>query len=103
MGRIIELTRPGQSLRKERGFLVISRQDEVAGRIPLDDIDAVIAATPGLYWSGNLIAALAERSIPIVFTSLNYAPTAPTTTTRHPDHHRTRANGPAGPCRHQTT
>lgn len=74
MGRIIELTQPDRSLHKERGFLAIRDKGETIGRVPLDDIDAVIAATPGLYWSGNALAALAERSIPVVFTGSNFSP-----------------------------
>ncbi len=74
MGRIIELTKPNRSLHKERGFLAIREGGETIGRVPLDDIDAVIAATPGLYWSGNALAALAERSIPVVFTGQNFTP-----------------------------
>ncbi len=76
MGRIVEISTPGLSLRKERGFLVIRKQDETIGRVPLDDIDAVIAATPGLYWSGNVLAALAGLSVPVVLAGRNYAPVA---------------------------
>ena len=74
MGRIIELTTPNRSLHKERGFLAIREHGETIGRVPLDDIDAVIAATPGLYWSGNALAALAQRSVPVVFTGQNFTP-----------------------------
>lgn len=75
-GRIVEIGTPGRSLHLERGFLAIRSDGETVGRTQLDDIDAVIAATPGLNWSGNVLAALAERSIPVVLVGRNYAPIA---------------------------
>lgn len=75
-GRIVEIGTPGRSLHLEHGFLAIRADGETIARTQLDDIDAVIAATPGLYWSGNVLAALAERSIPVVLVGRNYAPIA---------------------------
>jgi CRISPR-associated protein Cas1 len=75
-GRIIEITTPGRSLHKERGFMAVREDGQTIGRIPLDDIDAVIAATHGLNWSGNILAALAERSVPVVFMGQNFTPIA---------------------------
>ncbi len=75
-GRIVEITSNGRSLHKERGFLAVCADGETIGRVPLDDIDTVIAAAHGLNWSGNILAALAERSVPIVFIGSNFAPTA---------------------------
>ena len=75
-GRIIEITTPGRSLHLDHGFLSIRENGESIGRVPLDDIDAVIAATPGLLWSGNLLSALAERSVPVVLIGKNFAPIA---------------------------
>jgi len=75
-GRIVEIGTPGRSLHLERGFLAVRVDGETVGRTQLDDLDAVIAATPGLYWSGNVLAALAERSIPVVLVGRNYAPIA---------------------------
>ncbi len=75
-GRIIEITTPGRSLHLDRGFLAIREDGKSIGRVPLDDIDAVIAATPGLFWSGNLLSALAERSVPVVLIGKNFAPIA---------------------------
>ena len=75
-GRIIEITSNGRALHKERGFLAVREDGKTIGRVPLDDIDTVIAAAHGLYWSGNILAALAERSVPIVFIGANYTPIA---------------------------
>lgn len=76
MGRIIEITNPGRSVHKERGFLAVREGGQTLGRVPLDEIDTVIAASQGIYWSGNCLAALAERSIPVVFVGKNFAPIA---------------------------
>ena len=75
-GRIIEITTPGRGLHLERGFLAVREDGQTIGRVPLDDIDTVIAAAHGLYWSGNVLAALAERGVPVVFMAKNYAPIA---------------------------
>ncbi len=74
MGRIVEITSPGRSIHKDRGFLAVRDNGHTLGRIPLDDIDTVIAASQGINWSGNCLAALAERSVPIVFVGKNFTP-----------------------------
>ncbi len=76
MGQIIEITGNGQSLHKDRGFLAVRQDGKTLGRVPLDDIDAVISAAHGLYWSANALSALAERSVPIVLIGSNFVPTA---------------------------
>ncbi|MCF6275099.1 MAG: CRISPR-associated endonuclease Cas1, partial [Robiginitomaculum sp.] len=73
-GRIIEITTPGRSIHKDRGFMEIREDGETIGRVPLDDIDTIIAAAHGLFWSGNILAALAERSVPVVFVGSNFSP-----------------------------
>ncbi len=75
-GRIIEINTRGRQLHLERGFIAIRNDGKTIGRVPLDDIDVVLAATPGLHWSGNVLAALAERSIPVVLIGNNFAPIA---------------------------
>lgn len=76
MRRVIEITNPGRSVHKDRGFLAIRESGQTLGRVPLDDIDAVIAASQGITWSGTSLAALAERSVPVVFVGKNFAPIA---------------------------
>jgi len=76
MGRIVEITNPGRSVHKDHGFLAIREGGQTLGRVPLDDIDAVIAASQGITWSGTSLTALAERSVPVVFVGKNFAPIA---------------------------
>jgi len=75
-GRIVEITTPGYSMHLDRGFLAVREEGKTVGRVPLDDIDTVLTAAPGLYWSGNVLAALAERSVPVVLIGKNFAPIA---------------------------
>lgn len=75
-GRIVEIATTGRSLHLEHGFMAVREDGETVGRVPLDDIDAVISAVPGLFWSGNVLAALAARSVPVVFIGANFKPVA---------------------------
>ena len=74
VGRIIEITKEGYAVHKERGFLAIRSDGQTIGRVPLDDIDAVIGAAHGTLWSNNALMALAERAVPVVLMARNFAP-----------------------------
>ncbi len=74
--RILEIAEDGQYLSVDRGFLVVRRGDEVRGRIPLDDIGALIGNAHGLVYSGNALAALAARGTPTVVCGSNHSPVA---------------------------
>lgn len=69
IGRIVEIAEDQRYLFVLRGFMVVQCTDkerEEVGRVPLDDIGAVIANAHGLIYSNNLLVALAERGIPFV-------------------------------------
>lgn len=72
--RIVEITGEGKRLSLDRGFLSISSAEGVLGSIPLDDIEAVIAASPALSYSGQIIDALAQRGTPLVICGNHYTP-----------------------------
>ena len=78
MERIVDVATDGLSLSLGRGFLVVSREREEVGRVPLDDVHAVILHAHGLTWTNNLVAALAERGAPIVHCGANHSPVAVT-------------------------
>lgn len=73
--RIVELASDGGRVSVERGFLVIEGEAG-SGRVPLDDIEAVIASAQALSYSNAALAALAERGAPLVICGRDYAPTA---------------------------
>ncbi len=70
--RIIEIAQFQRYLSVNRVFLVVwdtkPPRAEV-GRVPLNDIGAVIAHAHGLSYSNNLLVALAERGVPFVLSS----------------------------------
>ena len=73
-GQIVEITQPGHWLRKMRGFLEVRHRAEPLGRVPLDDITAVIISVPGCSVSTVLVDELSKRNIPIVICGANYLP-----------------------------
>ena len=76
-GQIIEITQPGNWLKKTRGFLqVLSKDKNKLGQIPLDDISVVIISVPGCSISTTLIDHLCQRNIPLVICGENYLPTS---------------------------
>lgn len=76
IGRIVEIAEDGRHLAKSHGFLTVSAGGAEIGRVPLDDIAAVIATAHGITYSNNLLVALAERCAPLVVCSSNHRPAA---------------------------
>lgn len=74
--RIVDIATDDRHLSAYRGFLVVSEKKEEMGRVPLDDIAAVIVHAHGVTWSTNLIVALAERGALMVLCGTNHAPVA---------------------------
>ena len=75
IGRIVEVAEDRRHLLLSRGFLVVQHsegQREELGRVPLDDIAAVIAHAHGLSYTNNLLVALAERGAPFVLCGANH-------------------------------
>jgi len=76
IGRVIEIAGENRHLTKERGFMVVRAESAEEGRVPLDDIAAVIATGRGLTHSTNLLVELAVRNAPFVLCGPNFAPVA---------------------------
>jgi CRISPR-associated protein Cas1 len=76
MERIVDIATDGRHLSALRGFMLISEGREEIGRIPLDDVAAVIVHAHGVTWSTNLVVALAERGALMVLCSSHHAPVA---------------------------
>lgn len=75
--QIVEITQPGYRLSKSRGFLEVQSDNEnqVNGKIPLDDILSIVISTPGCTISTVLIDYLSRRNIPVTICGANYLPT----------------------------
>lgn len=78
MDRIVDIASDNRRLSLFRGFMRVEDGDAEIGRVALDDIHAVIVHAHGVTWTGNLVAALAERGAPIVFCNSNHHPVAVT-------------------------
>jgi len=77
IGRIVEVAEDRRHLSASRGFMVIQDTEgerKELGRVPLDDIAAVIANSHGLSYTNNLLVALAERGAPFVVCAANHNP-----------------------------
>lgn len=76
LGRIVEIEGEGRRLGLERGFLTVSGPEGVLGRVPLDDIEAVIIANPAASMTTQVVAALARRGTPLVVSGPDFRPSA---------------------------
>lgn len=76
MDQIIDISQEGRHLSRERGFLKVEADGVLLGRVPLDQIAAVIVHTHGITWSNSLLVELAERGAPVILCAANHQPRA---------------------------
>lgn len=76
MERIVDIATDGRHLSVHRGFLIVAEERVEVGRVPLDDVAAVIVHAHGVTWSTNLMVALAERGAPVLLCGANHSPAA---------------------------
>lgn len=76
MERIVDIATDGRHLSALRGFMIVSEDRAEVGRIPLDDVAAVVIHAHGVTWSTNLVVALAERGALMVLCAANHSPVA---------------------------
>lgn len=77
VGRIVEIASDDRSLSLYRGFLLIKESKEEKrelGRVPINDIAAVIANAHGLSYTNNILVALAEQGAPFILCASNHRP-----------------------------
>ena len=74
--RVVDIAGEERHLSLKRGFLVVSHGGEELGRVPLDDIVAVIVHGFGTGLSANVLAALAARNVFVVLCDQTQNPTA---------------------------
>lgn len=75
-GRIVEIAADHRHLSVNRGFLVVSADREELGRIPLDEIAAVVINGHGCTHSNNALVELANQGSPVVLCGPNHLPQA---------------------------
>ena len=74
MDRIIEIAQNNRHLAVDRGFMTVSEDGQEIGRVPIDQIEAVIANAHGLTYSNNLLVRLADQGAPLVVCGANHVP-----------------------------
>lgn len=77
LGRIVEIAEDNRYLSLSRGFMLVQSAGPnrvIVGKVPIDDIAAVIANAHGLSYSNNLLVALAQRAAPLVLCAANHRP-----------------------------
>lgn len=76
MDQIIDISQEGRHLSRDRGFMRVEAGGEILGRVPLDQIAAVIVHSHGITWSNSLLVELADRGAPVVLCAANHQPRA---------------------------
>ena len=76
MERVVDIETDGLSLAVQRGFLTVTGEGAEKGRVPLDDIGALIVHAHGVSWSTSVFTRLSERNVPVVICGPNHAPVA---------------------------
>lgn len=76
LGRIVEVSERGRHIGKDRGFLVVSMDDRELGRVPLEDIQALILSNPACTVTGIVLAELSAAGVPCVVCGPNHSPSA---------------------------
>lgn len=76
VGRVVEIETDGRHLAIHRGFLLVSENGTEIGKVPLDDIAAVIANAHGVTYTNNALVGLSSRGVPIVLCGANHMPAA---------------------------
>lgn len=76
VGRVIEIATDGRHLAIDRGFMTVAEKGSELGRVPLDDLAAVVANAHGLTYSNNLLVNLAARGVPVILCGPNHRPAA---------------------------
>lgn len=74
IGGIVEVAEAGRHLSVYRGFLKVSESGSELGRVPLDDITALILSGQQITLSKNLLTELAERKSVVVTCGKNWHP-----------------------------
>lgn len=74
IGGIVEVADSGRHLSVFRGFLKVADDSGEIGRVPLDDISALVLSGPQVTLSKRLMTELAERKAVIVTCGRNWHP-----------------------------
>ena len=74
--RVVDVSEHGQRISLDRGFLVVSDDSGERGRVPIDDVGALLLSAYGTSCTSPLVVALAERGALVVHCGRNHLPVA---------------------------
>lgn len=72
--RVVEISSDGAHLSVSRGFLNVKIDGEIAGKVAIEDMSALIIRGHGASLSVNICSRLADENVPIIICSVNQSP-----------------------------
>lgn len=76
IGQVVEIATNGRHIALHRGFLVISENGEEVGRVPIDQVAALVSNAHGLTFSNNVLVECARQGVPVVLCGPSHKPEA---------------------------
>ena len=73
---VVDVSEHGRRLSLDQGFLVVRDADRELGRVPIDDVGAVLLSAYGTSCTTPIIVALAERGACVAYCGRNHLPVA---------------------------
>lgn len=74
MDGVIEIAQNNRHLAVDHGFMTVSENGTEIGRVPFDQIGAVIANAHGITYSNNFLVRMAEQNALVVICGANHVP-----------------------------
>lgn len=74
IGHVVEIAGESRYVSLDHGFLVVRHGTAEVGRVPIDDVAALVGNAHGITYSGAALAALASRGCPVVLCERNHKP-----------------------------
>lgn len=71
---VLHILKHGAMLAKDRGFIICKAEDKIIGRLPIEDIRAIIIAARGVTLSSSIISAILENNGIILHCDEKYIP-----------------------------
>lgn len=75
-GQFVEISQSNVYLSLYRGFIEVSKKNQILGRVPIDDILGLVITGHGSSCSSNILVALSEKGIPVSICGSNFMPKA---------------------------
>ncbi len=74
LNRVLEIAEENRYISLKRGFIVIHKEEQELGSVPLDDVGVLLLSAQSVTMSKNVLNALSERGCITVLCGQNYSP-----------------------------